>query len=77
MAAWADHGESAFCRDPRTGRGVEHPLAGLKVGRPEEERQEVRRDMSDGPVVCRCRLVLEWQFAHRTAPLIDSHRSWV
>ena len=59
MATRTDHGESGLRRDPSTGRDVEHPLAGLKTGRTQEERQEVRRDMSDGPVVCGCSLVLE------------------
>jgi hypothetical protein len=42
VTAGADHGESGFRRDPSTRRDVEHALAGLETGRPQEERQEVR-----------------------------------
>jgi hypothetical protein len=59
VAAGADHGDCGLRRDPCTGRDVEHVLAGLKTGRPQEERQEMRGDMSDGLVVCGCSLVLE------------------
>src|SRR4029453_9913992 len=59
VAGRADHGDSALRRDSSTGRDVEHALAGLKTCRPQEERQEVRRDMSDGLVICGCSLVFE------------------
>jgi hypothetical protein len=58
VAARADHGESGLGRYPGTGRRVEHPLARLEAGRPQQEREEMRRDMGEGAVVRACGLVL-------------------
>lgn len=58
MTARADHGESGLHRDPGTGRGVEHPLTRLKTARPQQDREEMRRDMGEGQVVRACGLVL-------------------
>jgi hypothetical protein len=58
VAAGADHGESSLRRNPGTGRDVEHPLARLQTRCPQQEREEMRRDVSEGPVVRACGLVL-------------------
>lgn len=52
MAAWTYHGESGLGRDPGTGRSVEHQLARLETSRSQQEREEMRRDVDEGPVIC-------------------------
>jgi hypothetical protein len=51
MTVRADRGESALGRDPCTRRRVEHPLPQLKTCRPQQEREEVGRDMGEAPVI--------------------------
>jgi hypothetical protein len=54
MAARADHGKGRRCSDPGAGGGVKHRLGRRDASRPEQEWNEVRRDMCDGSVVRRC-----------------------